>query len=116
MLGGTRAHSQRPMYIQYMHTYIHTHTHTHTHIHTVQLTGNVATIHMRVMLASFRGIILLQCTVQYLWNIAWICTSHVRDSPHMRTLATEFSNFIQHLNHINICDQSHNYVRASLAS
>ena len=81
---------------------------------TVQLKGNVASIHMRVMLTSSRGIILLQCTVQYLWNIAWICTSHARHLPHMRTLTTEFSNFIQHLNHINICDQSHNYVRASL--
>ena len=69
---------------------------------------------MRVMLASSRGIILLQCTVQCLWNITWICTSRARHSPHMRTLAIEFSNFIQHLNHINICDRSHNYVRASL--
>ena len=83
---------------------------------TVQLTGNVASIHMQVMLASSRGIIPLQCIVQYLWNIAWICTSRVRSSPHMRILATEFSYFIQHLNHINICDRSHNYVRASLAS
>ena len=32
---------------------------------TVQLKGNVASIHMRVMLASSHGIILLQCTVEY---------------------------------------------------
>ena len=46
---------------------------------------------MRVMLVSSRGIVLLQFTVQDLWNIAWISTSHVRNSPRMRTLATEFS-------------------------
>ena len=43
---------------------------------TVQLKGNVASIHMRVMLVSSRKIILLQCTVQDLWNITWINTSH----------------------------------------
>ena len=85
-------------------------------VYTVQLKGNVASIHMRVMLASSHEIILLQCTVQYLWNIVWICTSCARNSPHMRTLATEFSSFIQYLDHINICDRSHNYVRASVAS
>ena len=48
----------------------------------------------------------LQCTaVQDLWNIAWISTSHKRNSLYMRMFATEFSNFIQYLSHINICDQ-----------
>ena len=47
---------------------------------------------MRVMLVSSRKIVLLQCTVQDLWNIAWISTSHARSSLRMRTLATEFSN------------------------
>ena len=35
---------------------------------------------MRVVLVSSRKIILLQCTVQDLWNIAWISTSYARSS------------------------------------
>ena len=42
--------------------------------------------------------------------------SQARNSPHMRTLATEFSNFIQHLNRIKICDRSHIFVQAYLAN